>query len=129
MSVLISCNDDENPILIEQDEITILGTWSFIESTAEVISMPAGTEITIGAPDVSELNWTFSKDSLMVESPDTTWIELYNYDTATMELQISDGSYDVEKLSADSLHLRFYSEIAILEIEYYTYFQLVRERN
>lgn len=125
--LLVSCDEGEDVTPSKKAEpITILGIWSFTESSVEVISIPEDSEVTITAPNVNELTWTFDDNNILVVNPDTTWTESYNYDSLSMELQFNDGTYDVLKLTKDSLNLRFYSELVGLDIEFYTYFQLVR---
>ena len=108
-------------------EPTIIGEWFFTESTIEIINVPDDSNISISAPDVTGIKWTFlENDSLFVEAPDTSWMERYFFSSSTMELVFENGMYDVMKLTADSLNLRFYSDLSDLSVEFYVHNQLVR---
>lgn len=123
--IVVSCNNEPKITPIP----SILGEWHFVESSIEIIeSMPA--DITISAPDVTGLKWTFfSDDSLIVESPNAYWKDWYHFDAELMQLQFSDGTYDVLTLENDSLNLRFYTEHNAGPsgfINLYIYFNLTR---
>ena len=122
-----ACEEDEatmEPVM--EEPISILGTWTFTESSVEIISLPPDSEFTIDALNVDNLTWTFDAENLIAQSPDSTWTESYRYDSISMELQFDDGTYDVLQLSKDSLRLRIYTNISLFDIEFYNFFQLVR---
>ena len=125
----VSCDEgqSEEEEIKNNSEPTIIGEWFFTESTIEIINVPDDSNISISAPDVTGIKWTFlENDSLFVEAPDTSWMERYFFRSSTMELVFENGMYDVMKLTADSLNLRFYSDLSDLSVEFYVHNQLVR---
>lgn len=134
--LMISCDDEgpsapePEPLVPEQIEpITILGKWFFTDASTELISKKDNEEIIPPNYNISNLEWTFlENDSLFVMNQDETGMFWYNYDTANMRLDISDGFsdgfYDVLQHTKDSLNLRFYTDITVAE--FYIYFQLTR---
>ena len=125
----VSCDEgqSEEEEIKNNSEPTIIGEWFFTESTIEIINVPDDSNISISAPDVTGIKWTFlENDSLFVEAPDTSWMERYFFSSSTMELVFENGMYDVMKLTADSLNLRFYSDLSDLSVEFYVHNQLVR---
>ena len=122
--LLSSCGEGEDPN--PENLITILGKWTFTETTYEIISLDEGVEIHFPDSDArSGLEWVFlENDSLYVSDTDTSFVAYYHYDLPNKRLDINDGFYDVMSHTRDSLNIRFYSEIPVGE--FYTHFQLIR---
>lgn len=105
MICIIACDEESGqPPVVPRPFQRFWENGFFTESSVEIPSIPEQAEVTISAPDVTDLKWTFlENDSVLLEGRDTTWTNWYYYDTATLQLQFANGSYDILKFDEDSL--------------------------